>query len=220
MLPEQLARIIDHSLLKPQLTNRDVEAGCAVAARFHVWSVTVKPCHLALARQCLQGTDIQVGTVVGFPHGSHTSATKAFETRDALERGAVEIDMVIDIGALRGGDDGRVRDDIAAVVQAARGHVVKVILENYYLTDEEKVRGCRLAEAAGAAFVKTSTGFAAGGATLADVRLMRASVGPSVQVKAAGGIQTWQAALDFVDAGATRLAASQTEQILMGAPHE
>ena len=220
MLPDQLARIIDHSLLKPQLTDREIEVGCAVAARFHVFSVTVKPCHIGLARRCLRGTDVQVGTVVGFPHGGHTTATKAFETRDALERGAAEIDMVIDIGALRSSDDARVQDDIAAVVQAARGHVVKVILENFYLTDEEKVRGCHLAEAAGAAFVKTSTGFAPGGATLADVRLMRASVGSRVQVKAAGGIQTWQAALDFVVAGATRLAASQTEQILLGAPHE
>ena len=218
MLPDQLARIIDHSLLKPHLTDREIETGCAVAARFHVCSVTVKPCHIALARRCLQGTDVQVGTVVGFPHGGHTPATKTFETRDALARGAAEIDMVIDIGALRSGDDARAQDDIAAVVHAARGHVVKVILENFYLTDEEKVRGCRLAEAAGAAFVKTSTGFAPGGATLADVRLMRASVSSRVQVKAAGGIQTWQAALDFVDAGATRLAASQTEQILLGAP--
>jgi deoxyribose-phosphate aldolase len=218
MNPEQLARMIDHSLLKPQLTDRDIEAGCAIAARFNVFSVSVKPRHIQLARQCLHGTGVLVGTVVGFPHGDHTTATKVFETHDALDQGADEFDMVIAFGALRSGEDAYVQDDIAAVVEAARGHVVKVILENCYLTDEEKVRGCRLAEAAGAAFVKTSTGFAPGGATLADVRLMRASVGPRMQVKAAGGINTWQAALDFAAAGATRLAASQTEKIFQGAP--
>ncbi len=214
--PAELARIIDHSLLRPHLTERDIEEGCALAARYHTFSVTVQPCRIELACRLLNGTDVQVGTVVAFPHGAATTAAKVAETRDATKRGATEIDMVINIGWLRDRQDKLVQEDIAAVVQAAEGRVVKVILENCYLTDEEKVRGSRLVEAGGATFVKTSTGFASGGATLADVRLMRATVSPQMQVKAAGGIQTWQAALDYVEAGCTRIAASQTDQILRG----
>ena len=156
----ELAKVIDHSLLRPELTEAEVEAGCALAQRYHVASVCVKPCHVKLAASRLAGTDVSVGTVVGFPHGSHTTAVKVYEAQAALEEGAVELDMVINIGALRAGQAGIVREDIHAVVQVghAAGALVKVILENAYLTDEQKVLGCHLVEEAGADFVKTSTG--------------------------------------------------------------
>lgn len=213
---ESLAKTIDHSLLKPELTERDVEEGCSLAAHYHVASVCVKPCHVALASRLLAGTDVKVGTVIGFPHGSSTSAAKAFEARRALEDGAEELDMVINIGALRGGQDDYVLQDIAAVVNEAhvRGAIVKVILENAYLTNDEKVRGCKLAEQAGADFVKTSTGFAASGSTVEDLRLMRASVSPRVQVKAAHGVRTLPALLAALEAGATRVGATATASIL------
>ena len=211
-----LAKTIDHSLLKPELTAQDVVTGCALAARYHVATVCVKPCHVALAREHLAGSDVLVSTVIGFPHGSHTTATKLVEAHRALDDGAVELDMVINIGALRGGEDALVREDIAAVCRAAHlaGAKVKVILENAYLTDEEKVRGCRLAEAAGADWVKTSTGFAPTGCTVADLRLMRASVSPRVQVKAAHGIRTLPALLEALEAGATRVGATATSAML------
>ena len=212
---EQLAKTIDHSLLKPELTDEDVVAGCELARRYDVASVCVKPCHVTLAARLLAGSNVKVGTVVGFPHGGHTTATKVFEAQDALANGAVELDMVINIGALRSGHDDYVRDEIRAVVEAAGDKaIVKVILENHYLTDEEKVRACRLAEEAGAAYVKTSTGFAASGATIEDLKLMRASVGPTVGVKAAGGVRSLDAALAVIAVGATRFGATQTERIL------
>ena len=212
---EQLAKTIDHSLLRPELTEADVVAGCELAERYHVASVCVKPCHVALAVRLLQGSDVAVGTVIGFPHGAHTTATKVFEAADALAGGAVELDMVINIGELRAGHHDAVLNDIKAVVDVAHGKaMVKVILENAYLTDEQKAAACRLAESAGADFVKTSTGFAPGGATLADLRLMRASVSPHIQVKAAGGVRTLDAALDAIDAGATRIGATATAAIL------
>lgn len=212
----ELARVIDHSLLKPELNETEVEAGCELALRYHVASVCVKPCHVRLAAAKLVGLDVAVGTVIGFPHGSHTTPVKAYEARQALEDGAVELDMVINIGALRSGQASYVRDDIRAVVQTAHssGALVKVILENAYLTREEKVLGCRLVEEAGADFVKTSTGFASGGATIEDLRLMRASVGPQVQVKAAGGVRTLDALLEVIDTGATRCGATATAAIL------
>jgi deoxyribose-phosphate aldolase len=167
-----------------------------------------------LAARLLSGSDVAVGTVIGFPHGSSTTATKVFEAHDALERGAVELDIVINIGWLRSGCDEAVGQDIHAVVEAAGGHLVKVILENAYLTDDEKVRGSRLAEAAGAQFVKTSTGFAPSGATLDDLRLMRRSVSPQIQVKAAGGVRTLDALLEVMNVGVTRVGATATEHIL------
>src|SRR5512146_812922 len=166
---EQLAKTIDHSLLKPELTEADVIAGCELAARYHVASVCVKPADVALAARLLKGSDVAVGTVIGFPHGNSTTAVKVCEAQDALANGAVELDMVINIGALRSGKYETVRDEIRAVVEAAKGKaLVKVILENAYLTDEQKVTACQLAEAAGADFVKTSTGFAPTGATIED----------------------------------------------------
>lgn len=212
---EQLAKAIDHSLLKPELTDDDVVAGCELAQRYNVASVCVKPYHVALAARLLEGSDVKVGTVVGFPHGSHTTATKVFEAQDALANGAEELDMVINIGALRSGHDDLVRDDIRAVVEAAGDKaIVKVILENHYLTDEEKVRACHLAEEAGAHYVKTSTGYAPTGSKIEDLRLMRASVGPNVGIKAAGGVRSLEAALEVIAVGATRFGATQTERIL------
>jgi len=212
---EQLAKTIDHSLLRPELTDDEVRAGIELAKRLHVASVTVKPCHVPLAARLLADSDVKVGTVIGFPHGSQTTATKGFEAREAVAAGAVELDMVINIGKLRSGDDDYVRDDIRTVVEAAGDRaIVKVILENAYLSDEEKVKACRLAEEAGAAFVKTSTGFAPTGCTLEDLRLMRASVGPHVQIKAAHGVRTLDAVLGVIEAGATRIGATATERIL------
>jgi deoxyribose-phosphate aldolase len=212
---EQLAKTIDHSLLRPELTEADVVAGCKLAHQYHVASVCVKPCHVRLAREQLAGSDVKVGTVIGFPHGAHTTFVKVAETRDAIANGAEELDMVLNIGELRSGHFDYVREDIQAVVNAAGGRaIVKVIFENAYLTDDEKKIACQLAEQAGANFVKTSTGFAPGGATLEDVRLMRRNVSPRIQVKAAGGVRTLDAALAMIDAGVTRMGATATAAIL------
>jgi deoxyribose-phosphate aldolase len=212
---EQLAKTIDHSLLRPELTEADVIAGCELAHHYHVASVCVKPCHVRLACVQLADSDVKVGTVVGFPHGGHTTFVKVAEARDAIANGAEELDMVLNIGELRSGNYDDVRDDIHAVVEAAGGRaLVKVIFENAYLTDEQKKIACQLTEQAGADFVKTSTGFAPGGATLEDVRLMRASVSPHIQVKAAGGVRTLEAALAMIDAGVTRMGATATAAIL------
>lgn len=209
-----IAKMIDHSLLRPDLTTGDVLRGCDIAARRGTASVCVRPSDVELAAAALAGTGVLVGSVVGFPHGSHTTAVKVAETRALVEAGADEIDMVLHIGRLRGGEAGYVHDDIAAVVAATHGRVVKVILENAYLTDEQKVIGCQLAERAGARFVKTSTGFAPGGATLADIRLMRGTASPSIGVKAAGGVRTLDTLLALHEAGATRFGATATEAIL------
>lgn len=212
---EQLAQTIDHSLLKPEMTEAEIIAGCELALRYNVASVCVKPCYVALAAKLLAGSTVAVGTVIGFPHGAHTTATKVFEAQDAMNNGATELDMVLNIGELRSGHTEYVRADIAAVVAVARGKaLVKVILENAYLADEQKVLACRLVEEAGADFVKTSTGFSPSGATIPDLKLMRASVSAGVQVKAAGGVRTLDAALDVIDAGCTRFGATATAAIL------
>jgi deoxyribose-phosphate aldolase len=211
-----VAKTIDHSLLRPELDDAFIVAGCRLAAEYDVASVCVRPVDVARARDLLAGTDVAVGTVIGFPHGSHTTAAKVFEAKRALADGAVELDMVIDIGALKSGRDDDVLADIAAVVEVghAGGALVKVILENAYLTDDEKVRGSRLVEAAGADFVKTSTGFAPSGATHEDLTLMRRTVSPRVQVKAAGGVRTLDALLAVMDLGVTRVGATATKTIL------
>jgi deoxyribose-phosphate aldolase len=212
---EQLAKTIDHSLLRPELTEADVIAGCALAAKYHVASVCVKPCHVKLAKQLLTDSEVGVGTVVGFPHGNSTIATKVFETQEAVAAGATEIDMVINIGEFRSGHADYVRHEVRAVVDAAHPRaIVKVILENAYLTHDEKVLGCQIVEEAGADFVKTSTGFAPTGATVEDIALMRATVGPQVQVKAAHGVRTLDQLLAMIDAGATRSGATATAAIL------
>ena len=212
----QIAKTIDHSLLRPELDDAFVEAGCRIAAEYDVASVCVRPVDVRRAKAILDGTDVKVGTVIGFPHGSSTTATKVYEAQQALDDGATELDMVIDIGALKSGRDEDVRRDIAAVVAVghAGGAIVKVILENAYLTDDEKVRGSRLTEAAGADFVKTSTGFAPSGATHEDLALMRRTVSPHVQVKAAGGVRTLDALIDVMNLGVTRVGATATKVII------
>ena len=212
---EQLAETIDHSLLKPQLTRDDVVEGCALAAEYEVVSVCVRPADVALAGSELEGTAVVVGTVISFPHGDSETATKVYESERAIEAGAVELDMVLNIGWLLSGEHARVEADIHAVVEAAgQTAIVKVILENAYLTDDQKVTGCRLAESAGAHYVKTSTGYAPTGATLEDLRLMRATVGPTVKVKAAHGVRTLDALLAVIEAGADRCGATATAAML------
>jgi deoxyribose-phosphate aldolase len=211
-----IAKTIDHSLLKPELDDAFVEDGCRLAAEYDVASVCVPPVHVRRAAAILAGTDVKVGTVVGFPHGYATTETKVGETRQALADGATEIDMVLQIGALKSRRDTDVQADLAAVVEVAHAGraIVKVIFENAYLTDDEKIRACRLTEAAGADFVKTSTGFAPGGATHDDLRLMRANTSPHVQVKAAGGVRTLDALLDVMALGVTRIGATATKAII------
>ena len=213
---EQLAKVIDHSLLRPDLTENDVVAGCALAHLYHVATVCVKPCHVKLAVEMLEESDVIVSTVVGFPHGSNLTVIKVAEAEMAIGDGARELDLVLNIGQLRSGRYEYVKEDIKAVcdVAHARGAKVKVILENAYLTDEEKVIACRLCEEAGADWVKTSTGFAPGGATLADLRLMRQTVSDKIQVKAAGGVRTLDAILPVIDIGCTRVGATATTTIL------
>lgn len=211
-----VAKAIDHSLLRPELDDDFVDAGCRLARDYDVASVCVRPADVRRAAAILAGSSVAVGTTIGFPHGNHETATKVFESRLALEAGATELDMVLAIGALRSGRDDAVRDDIAAVVEVAHaaGAIVKVIFENAYLTDDEKIRACRLTEAAGGDFVKTSTGFAPSGATHDDLRLMRANVSPRVRVKAAGGIRTLDALIEVLALGVTRVGATQTQAML------
>ncbi|MEO5964640.1 MAG: deoxyribose-phosphate aldolase [Candidatus Limnocylindrales bacterium] len=211
-----IAKTIDHSLLRPELDDAFVEDGCRLAARYDVASVCVRPTDVRRAAAILAGTDVAVGTTIGFPHGNHETATKVFEARQALADGATELDMVIKIGALKSGRDQDVEDDIRAVVEVAHaaGAIVKVIFENAYLTDDEKIRACHLTEAAGGDFVKTSTGFAPSGATHDDLRLMRANTSAHVRVKAAGGVRTLDALLDVMALGVTRIGATATEAII------
>ena len=213
---EDIARMIDHSLLRPELTAEDIREGCRIARKYKVASVCCSPSDVALVKGLLEGSGVKTTTVVGFPHGYSTTAAKVFEAEQAIRDGAVELDMVLNIGRLLSGDYEYVQNDIRAVVAAAHRHnvLVKVILENHYLTDEQKKTACRLCEQAGADFVKTSTGFAAGGATLEDLRLMRKHVSPKVQVKAAGGVRDLETALKVRQAGCTRFGATRTETIM------
>jgi len=211
-----VAKTIDHSLLRPELDDSFIEENCALAVEYDVASVTCRPVDVRRAASLVKGSEVRVGTVVGFPHGSQLTATKVFETQHALADGALEVDMVINIGALKSGRDADVQADIAAVVVPAHaaGAIVKVIFENAYLTPDEIARACRLTEAAGGDFVKTSTGFAASGATHDDLRLMRANTSPHVQVKAAGGVRTLDALLAVMELGVTRIGATATKTIL------
>jgi deoxyribose-phosphate aldolase len=211
---KKIAKTIDHSLLKPEMTREEVRLGCEIAKKYDVASVCCKPSDVKFCAELLVGTDVEVGTVVGFPHGSSATETKVFETKLAIADGATEIDMVINVGALKSGNFEFVQADIAAVVEAAGGHTVKVILENAYLTDNEKVSACKLVEAAGGNYVKTSTGYAPTGATLEDVRLMKASVSPEMKVKSAGGVRTLDVLMDFLDAGIERSGATTTATML------
>lgn len=212
---EQLAATIDHSLLRPELTLDEVLAGCRVAAEYEVKSVCARPADVALCAKELSGSVVEVGTVIGFPHGSSATRTKVFEAEYALEDGATELDMVLNVGWLRSGEYASVEREIHAVVQAAGDRaLVKVILENAYLDDDQKRAGSRLVESAGAAFVKTSTGFAPTGATIEDLVLMRETVSEAVQVKAAGGVRTLDGLLEVMSVGVTRIGATRTAEIL------
>lgn len=212
----ELAAMIDHTLLKPEARTGDIERLCGEAIQYRFCSVCINPFHVATAAKALEGSGVKVCTVIGFPLGATSTFAKTAETRDAVAAGADEIDMVINVGALRDGDTDVVRRDIEAVVAAAGGRTVKVILETALLTDEEKALACRLVPDGGARFVKTSTGFGPGGATVADIRLMRAAVGPHFGVKASGGIRTREVALEMVQAGATRLGVSAGVAIVTG----
>ena len=221
MLPEtpaSLAACIDHTLLKPEATAADIEVLCTEAATYGFKAVCVTPCRLPLAVRLLAGQSPLAITVCGFPLGAAQTPIKAREAGLAVEQGAAEVDMVLNLGALKDGNLDFVRADIAAVVHACAGAAVKVILETCLLTDAEKELACRLAVDAGAAFVKTSTGFSFGGATEADVRLMRRVVGANIGVKASGGIRTCEDALRLLAAGATRLGASAGVNIMGGKP--
>ena len=212
----ELNRMIDHTLLKANATRAQIEKLCDEALEYNFASVCVNTCWVPLAHEKLAGSEVNTCCVVGFPLGAMLSEAKAAETRLAVEAGADEVDMVINVGWLLDGEYDAVRDDIAAVVKAADGKCVKVIIEACLLTDEQKVKACELSVEAGATFVKTSTGFSTGGATVADVALMRKTVGDRCLVKAAGGIHTADEARAMVEAGADRLGCSAGIQIMAG----
>ena len=216
MNPRELCSMVDHTLLKPEATAVDIDRVVAEARQFGTASVCVNPYWVARVAAGLAGSGVKPCTVIGFPLGATSTASKVAETRDATTPGAQEIDMVINIGALKAGNDDAVRSDISAVANAAHeaGALLKVIIETCLLSDEEKRRACELSVAGGADFVKTSTGFSTGGATTADITLMRETVGPELGVKASGGIRTLEAAIAMIEAGATRLGVSAAVSIL------
>ncbi len=210
----QLAGMIDHSLLKPQSTTVELRKLCTEALEYKFKAVCINPVHVAEAVNLLKGSGVLVCSVIGFPFGTHSAGVKGAETQEVIKQGAREIDMVIRIGALKEARNQEVAEDIRAVVKAAAGFPVKVILETCFLTEEEKIRGCKLAVEAGASFVKTSTGFGAAGATAEDVSLMRRVVGEHIGVKAAGGIRTLADAVKMIEAGANRLGASASVNMI------
>ena len=213
---EQVAKTIDHSILKPEFTYADVVAGAELALKYNTASYCIRPMDVAAAAKILAGSTVAVCTVIGFPHGSSTTATKAFETADAIANGATEIDMVLNISALLSGDYDLVEKDIRAVVDVAhaKGASVKVIFETAFLNDELIVKACELTERAGADYVKTSTGFASVGATTHNVALMKKTVGDRLKVKSSGGVRTLDQLLDYMDLGVTRSGCSATAAVL------
>lgn len=215
--PADLAGYIDHTLLKPEASQADVKKICDEAKEHHFASVCVNPSYIGFVAKELEGSGVTPCCVVGFPFGTHTPGAKAAETLEAVENGAREVDMVLNVGAVKSGDWALVEEDIGAVVRAAGDKAgVKVILETCLLTDEEKVKACQISKKAGAAFVKTSTGYSSGGATAHDVALMRQTVGPDVGVKASGGVRTYEDAVAMIEAGANRLGASAGVKIIAG----
>ena len=211
-----IAKYIDHTLLKPETTREQLDQLLEEAKLYDFKSVCINPSHVKYAAEALKDTDVLVCTVIGFPLGATTTASKQFETVDAIKNGASEVDMVINIGALKDGRYDDVQQDIEGVVTSAEGHTVKVIIETCLLTDEEKVKACELSQAAGANFVKTSTGFAGGGATPEDVKLMKDTVGDALEVKASGGVRTVEDFNQMIEAGATRIGASAGVKIIQG----
>ena len=217
----ELNRMIDHTILKPEATEAAVQKIIDEAKEYNFFSVCINPCWVAFASEQLADTDVAVCTVIGFPLGANTPEVKAYEAADAIKNGANEVDMVINIGALKSQQYDYVRQDIQGVVDAAKGKaLVKVIIETALLTDEEKVKACELAKEAGADFVKTSTGFSTGGAKVADIRFMRETVGADMGVKASGGVHNAEEALAMIEAGATRIGASTGVAIVSGATGE
>lgn len=213
--------MIDHTILKPEATEAAVQKIIDEAKEYNFFSVCINPCWVAFASEQLADTDVAVCTVIGFPLGANTPEVKAYEAADAIKNGANEVDMVINIGALKSQQYDHVRQDIQGIVDAAKGKaLVKVIIETALLTNEEKVKACELAKEAGADFVKTSTGFSTGGAKVADIRLMRETVGPDMGVKASGGVHNAEEALAMIEAGATRIGASTGVAIVSGATGE
>lgn len=213
-MTQNYAAMIDHTLLKADATRDQIATICEEAKKYVFASVCVNPTWVKYSAELLAGTEVKVCTVIGFPLGASTSTVKAFETKDAIANGAGEIDMVINIGAMKNGEFDLVRDDIKAVVDAANGTLVKVIIESCLLTDEEKVKACEISKAAGVDFVKTSTGFASAGATSHDVALMRKTVGAEIGVKASGGIRDYETAMEMINAGANRLGVSASIAIV------
>lgn len=212
-----IAKYIDHTLLKPDAREEEVKKLCAEARQYGFFSVCINPSFVELAARELENSEVKVCTVIGFPLGAASMQTKAFETQDAIAKGAKEVDMVINLSKLKDKDDEYVRKDIEAVVKAAAGKaLVKVIIETCLLTDEEKVRACELAKKAGADYVKTSTGFSTGGAKQQDIALMRKTVGESMGVKASGGIRSAEDAQKMIESGASRIGASASVEILKG----
>lgn len=209
MKKNEIARMIDHTILKADAGEEKVKEVCREAIKYNFASVCINPCNVALAHEMLKASNVKVCTVIGFPLGAATTEVKAFEAKDAVSKGADEVDMVINIGRLKDGNYDYVEKDIKAVVQAVKGTALtKVIIETCLLTDEEKVKACEIAKKAGADFVKTSTGFSTAGAKAEDVKLMRKTVGNKIGVKAAGGIRTYEDAVKMVEAGASRIGAS------------
>ncbi|MFJ7927885.1 deoxyribose-phosphate aldolase [Peribacillus sp. NPDC096448] len=216
-MSQNVAGLIDHTLLKADATKEQIKVLCEEAREYNFASVCVNPTWVKYASELLEGSEVKVCTVIGFPLGANTPETKAFETKDAIANGAHEVDMVINIGALKDKDDELVGRDIRAVVAASTGKALsKVIIETSLLTDEEKVRACELAVKAGSDYVKTSTGFSTGGATVEDITLMRKTVGPDIGVKASGGVRNTSDAQKVIEAGATRIGASAGVSIVKG----
>ena len=213
---KEIAEMIDHSLLKPTLTDQDIIDGCNLAKEYQVASVCVRPSDLPLCRRILAGSDVLLTTVIGFPHGTTTTKTKVAESAEAIENGAVELDVVLNIGKLRSGEYDYVADDLRAVISLAheKGVLVKVIFENCYLSKEEIIKACEICNEVGADYVKTSTGYGSGGATDEDLKLMREHAAPNVKIKAAGGIRTLERAIEVRRLGVSRFGCTATVGIL------
>ncbi|HIV03472.1 MAG TPA: deoxyribose-phosphate aldolase [Candidatus Aphodoplasma excrementigallinarum] len=213
---EEIAAMIDHSLLKPTLTDQDIIDGCNLAKEYKVASVCVRPSDLPLCRKILAGSDVLLTTVIGFPHGTTTTKTKVAESAEAIENGAVELDVVLNIGKLRSGEYDYVADDLQAVINLAHANnvLVKVIFENCYLSREEIIKACEICNKVGADYVKTSTGYGTGGATDEDLKLMRQYAAPNIKIKAAGGVRTLERAIEVRKLGVTRFGCTATCGIL------